>query len=44
MGASNSRLGYATAIAMIILLLSIVVSMVQIRLGRRRDLDYEIEV
>jgi ABC-type sugar transport system permease subunit len=44
MGASNSRLGYATAIAMIILLLSIVVSMVQIRLGRRRDLDSQIEV
>src|SRR5271165_2901246 len=44
MGASNSRLGYATAIAMVILLLSIVVSMVQIRLGRRRDLDSQIEV
>jgi ABC-type sugar transport system permease subunit len=44
MGASNSRLGYATAIAMVILLLSVVVSMIQIRLGRRRDLDSQIEV
>ena len=44
MGASNPRLGYATAIAMVILLLSIVVSMIQIRLGRRRDLDLQIEV
>jgi ABC-type sugar transport system permease subunit len=44
MGASNSRLGYATAIAIVILLLSIVVSMIQISLGRRRDLDSEIEL
>jgi ABC-type sugar transport system permease subunit len=44
MGASNSRLGYATAIAMVILLLSIVVSIVQIRLGRRGDLDSQIEM
>jgi ABC-type sugar transport system permease subunit len=44
MGASNSRLGYATAIAIVILLLSIVVSIIQIRLGRRRDLDSQIEL
>ncbi len=44
MGASNSRLGYATAIAIIILLLSIVVSAIQIRLGRRPDLDSQIEL
>ena len=44
MGASNSRLGYATAIAIVILLLSIVVSIIQIRLGRRGDLDAQIEV
>ncbi len=44
MGASNSRLGYATSIAIVILLLSIVVSAVQLRLGRRRDLDSQIEV
>ena len=44
MGASNSRLGYATAIAMVILLLSIVVSIIQIRLGRRADLDSQIEM
>jgi ABC-type sugar transport system permease subunit len=44
MGASNSRLGYATAIAMVILLLSIVVSIVQIRLGRRGDLDSQLEM
>ena len=44
MGASNSRLGYATAIAIVILVLSIVVSIIQIRLGRRRDLDSQIEV
>lgn len=44
MGASNSRLGYATAIAMVILLLSVVVSIVQIRLGRRGDIDSQIEL
>jgi len=44
MGASNSRLGYAAAIAIVILLLSLVVSMIQIRLGRRRDIDSQIEV
>jgi raffinose/stachyose/melibiose transport system permease protein len=44
MGASNSRLGYATAIAIVILLLSVVVSIIQIRLGRRGDLDSQIEV
>jgi ABC-type sugar transport system permease subunit len=44
MGASNSRLGYATAIAMVVLFLSLVVSTIQIRLGRRRDLDSQIEV
>ena len=43
MGASNSRLGYAASIAIVILLLSLVVSIVQIRLGRRRDLDSQIE-
>lgn len=44
MGASNSRLGYATAIAIVILLLSIVVSIIQIRLGRRGDLDAQLEM
>ena len=44
MGASNSRLGYATAISVVILLLSIVVSVIQIRLGRRPDLDSQIEM
>ncbi len=44
MGASNSRLGYATAIAIVILVLSIVVSIIQIRLGRRRNLDSQIEM
>ncbi len=44
MGASNSRLGYATAIAIVILILSLAVSMVQIRLGRRRDVNSQIEV
>ena len=44
MGASNSRLGYATAIAMVILLLSVVMSVIQIRLGRRKDLDSQIEL
>jgi ABC-type sugar transport system permease subunit len=44
MGSSNSRLGYATAIAMVILLLSIALSVVQIRLGRRGDLDSQIEM
>ncbi|MBZ9938557.1 sugar ABC transporter permease [Mesorhizobium sp. BR1-1-16] len=44
MGASNSRLGYAAAIAIVILVLSIVVSLIQIRIGRRRDLDAQIEV
>jgi ABC-type sugar transport system permease subunit len=44
MGASNSRLGYATAIAIVILLLSVIVSAIQIRLGRREDIDSQIEV
>ena len=44
MGASNSRLGYAAAIAIVILVLSIVVSTIQIRLGRRRDGDSQIEL
>ncbi|MEP7239354.1 MAG: sugar ABC transporter permease [Devosia sp.] len=44
MGASNSRLGYATAIAIVVLLLSLVASMIQIRLGRRRDIDSQIEM
>jgi ABC-type sugar transport system permease subunit len=44
MGASNSRLGYATAIAIVILVLSVVVSLIQIRLGRRRNLDSKIEL
>jgi ABC-type sugar transport system permease subunit len=44
MGASNSRLGYATAIAIVILMLSVVVSLIQIRLGRRRNLDSELEL
>jgi ABC-type sugar transport system permease subunit len=44
MGASNSRLGYAAAIAIVILVLSIVVSTIQIRLGRRRDSDPQIEL
>ena len=44
MGASNSRLGYATAIAIVILLLSIAVSVIQIRLGRRPDVDFQIEL
>ena len=44
MGASNSRLGYATAIAIVILMLSIVVSIIQIRIGRDRDLNSQIEL
>jgi ABC-type sugar transport system permease subunit len=37
-GASNPQLGYAAAIAMVILLISVVLSIVQIRVGRREKL------
>jgi len=40
MGSSNPQLGYATAIAMVILAISFVLSVIQIRLGRRREIEY----
>ena len=43
-GPSNSRLGYATAISVVILLLSIVVSVIQICLGRRPTPTSQIEM
>ena len=39
MGSSNPQLGYATSIAIVILLLSFILSIVQIRLGRRQDIE-----
>lgn len=39
MGSSNPQLGYATAIAIVILLLSLLLSVIQIRLGRRAELE-----
>jgi len=38
-GSSNPQLGYATAIGIVILLFSVLLSIVQIRLGRREELD-----
>ena len=40
MGSSNPQLGYATAIAIVILILSFVLSVIQIRLGRRNEVEY----
>lgn len=40
MGSSNPQLGYATAIAIVILVVSFVLSIVQIRIGRRREIEY----
>jgi ABC-type sugar transport system permease subunit len=37
MGSSNPQLGYATAIAIVILVLSFVLSVIQIRVGKRRQ-------
>ena len=37
MGSSNPQLGYATAIAILILVLSFVLSVIQMRVGRRRQ-------
>ena len=39
MGSSNPQFGYATSIAIVILLLSFILSIVQIRLGRRAELE-----
>ena len=39
LGSSNPQLGYATAIAMVILLLSMVFSVIQIRVGRNREVE-----
>lgn len=40
MGSSNPQLGYATAIAIVILVLSFLLSILQIRLGKRQEIDY----
>ncbi len=40
MGSSNPQLGYATAIAIVILVLSFLLSILQIRLGKRREIEY----
>ncbi|MDQ0474740.1 carbohydrate ABC transporter permease [Labrys wisconsinensis] len=40
MGSSNPQLGYATSIAIVILVLSFILSIVQIRLGRRQEIEY----
>jgi ABC-type sugar transport system permease subunit len=40
MGSSNPQLGYATAIAIVILALSAVLSIVQIRIGKRQEIEY----
>lgn len=39
LGSSNPQLGYATAIAMVILVLSLIFSVIQIRLGQHREIE-----
>jgi ABC-type sugar transport system permease subunit len=40
MGSSNPRLGYAASIAIVILVLSLILSVIQIRIGRRQEVEY----
>lgn len=40
MGSSNPQLGYATSIAIVILVASFILSIVQIRIGRRQEIEY----
>lgn len=40
LGSSNPQLGYATSIAIVILVVSFVLSIIQIRLGRRQEIEY----
>jgi ABC-type sugar transport system permease subunit len=40
MGSSNPRLGYAASIAIVILVLSLILSVIQIRIGRREEVEY----
>lgn len=40
MGSSNPQLGYATSIAIVILIASFVLSIIQIRIGRRQEIEY----
>ena len=39
MGSSNPQLGYATAIAIVILALSALLSVIQIRIGKRLEIE-----
>ncbi len=39
-GSANPQLGYATAVAMVILILSLVLSIAQIRLGQSGEVEY----
>ena len=39
-GSSNPRLGYAAAVAVVILVISLVLSVIQLRLGRRSEVEY----
>jgi ABC-type sugar transport system permease subunit len=39
MGSSNPQLGYATAIAMLILVLSLIFSIIQIRVGQLGEVE-----
>lgn len=40
MGSANPQLGYATAIAIVILILSALLSIIQIRIGKRQEIEY----
>lgn len=40
MGSSNPQLGYATSIGIVILVLSFILSVIQIRVGRRQAIEY----
>ena len=39
-GSSNPRLGYAAAVAVVILVISLVLSVIQLRLGKRSEVEY----
>lgn len=39
-GSSNPQLGYAAAVAVVILIISLILSVIQLRIGRRNEVEY----
>ena len=39
-GSSNPQLGYAAAVAVVILVISLILSVIQLRVSRRSDVEY----